>query len=100
MDEHKDVIDPTAFLFTIKPEMAYITFKSETKQIAFEIGSSWGPLFGAGWDICVMDEPSCTQNKSNHASPWTFEFKGSQMSPGNSGSFNIKEYEIFSVNIP
>ena len=45
------VIDPTAFLFTIKPEMAHIPFKPGTQKTAFEIIPHQGPIFGAGWDI-------------------------------------------------
>lgn len=94
----KNVEDPTAFLFGIRPKIKYIPFKQDkTTDTAIWISSNRGPMFGGGADIGISNRCHISR-EGGWACSHTFDYKTMDI-VGDRLFFKIKEYEVFSISV-
>ena len=99
------VTDPNTFLFTIRPNLRYIGFKTEqdSKGCAIYGANGDGPTFGSGFDINIYDSqryPSFNDNPDSDGMmvqiySSAFSFSRNEMAP--SLHSHCIDFEVFSV---
>ena len=93
ISESIGIIDPTAFLFTIRPKLTYIGFNNDETKMGIWPNEVHGPIFGR-CDIFIDDE--CRYNSTDSR---IFKFDNKLLNPSSIRKFEVKEYEVFSVNV-
>ena len=90
-DSWREITDPTAFLFSVRPRVKQFPFKEDMKdgQSALYVNRNYGPAFGKGSDIFISE--NCGVNSCS------FEFDAEVLCGTNNDYFRVKEYEIFSI---
>ena len=102
----EDVSAPGSFLFTIKPSCKIYDLKAESEGCEMEIGSDpdYGPLFGDGWDLYIVDD--CNQSGNSGGLADSYNGDSSEMFGGYSHEsayigvqFHVIDYEVFSIEL-
>lgn len=86
--------DPNVFLFVIRPNVKLFTLKDKSGENAICSYDNYGPTFGYGTDLYVLDRCNV---EDGYVTPHTFEFTEDELCGGE--TFFVTEYEVFGVNI-
>ena len=98
------VADKKAFLWMVRPNVKVFGFKEDVTEGESAVSNSqyYGPMFGKGSDLWIGN-----QAKNNGCCSRTFKFDPKEMSGKENGmgyhdtiicSFDIKDYEVFTVS--
>lgn len=95
MENHEYIYDKTGktFLYSVDMEEKY---KLMQKDFAICNASQMGPIFGAGSDLEIMDEPN--RNKNNYGNIGkSFNYKGTPDDFYGNTFFYVVDYECYEV---
>jgi len=85
---------PGAFLFRLRPSMKRYDLKSSSSSVAIYTHASYGPTFGNGHDLIIIDcsqVSSCYTRMSTYNIPSSYELNDGEM------YFRIKDYAVVRV---
>ena len=91
----REVKDPNAFLFVIRPHVKVFELAAGSKdgRRAYWCYAGYGPIFGGGSDLYVA------KSKKGASMPKTYEFEREVFCGDSNGHIDVKDYEVFSVSL-
>jgi len=96
--EHKN--DAEAFLYLLRssnasqPSEKWMV-KPDMAEYAIGHLSSYGPIFGGGHDMCIVD--NCNSTNSNSNLGHSYNVSSDQNKLAGACNFSVKEYEVYKV---
>ena len=101
--------DQNAFVFLIRPKVKIYEFKSDKKDgegAIWNAGRHYGPIFGSGGDIWIVDKCNVsTGNGCHNKFHASFDFDPEELSGAKLNetwqeySFKVMDYETFAIDI-
>ena len=85
---------PGSFIFSLSNKQKY-DLSDQFNTSAIYRNNSYGPTFGAGYDLYLAD--SCTSNTSSSCTKSSYNTGNNDLLGGSGTSFQVSYYEVYQV---
>jgi len=87
---HKE--SSSSFLFQLRPN--FIQYDLQDKKYAVEHNQKYGPIFGAGYDLSILDR-ALLNDTSSYSSGMYYNVNKYDLHGGQNEGFQVKDYVVF-----